>query len=226
MAVFLANICVSNGVLYDTLVSTMKRIATIEKVALYARVSTKGGRQDTENQLIALREYCAKQGWEIAGEYVDHETGGTSKRPHFQQMFADARARKFDLVLFWSLDRLSREGVSATLNHLERLTAAGVNWRSYTEEYLDSCGLFRDAVLSILATIAKQERVRRSERATAAIVRLRRQGTTDHLGRPRKVLGAKLEKARRLHGEGLSVRRIAAEIGVSAMTVQRIVTAA
>ena len=134
-------------------------------VALYARVSTKDGRQDCENQLIALREYCVKQGWEIAEEYVDHETGGTSKRPHFQRMFTDARARKFDLLLFWSLDRLSREGVSATLNHLERLTAAGVNWRSFTEQYLDSCGVFRDAVLSILATIAKQERVRRSERA-------------------------------------------------------------
>src|SRR5215831_10806692 len=91
----------------------MKRAAEIEKVAVYARVSTKDGRQDTENQLIALREYCSKQGWEIAGEYVDHETGGTSRRPHFQKMFADARARKFDLVLFWSLDRLSREGVSA-----------------------------------------------------------------------------------------------------------------
>ena len=148
----------------------MKRLASIERVALYARVSTKDGRQDTENQLIALREDCAKQGWGIAGEYVDHETGGTSKRPHFQRMFADARQRKFDLVLFWSLDRLSREGVSATLNHLERLTAAGVEWRSFTEQYLDSCGLFRDAVLSILATIAKQERVRRSERASAAII--------------------------------------------------------
>jgi DNA invertase Pin-like site-specific DNA recombinase len=59
----------------------MKRAAKIEKVAVYARVSTKDGRQDTENQLIALREYCSKQGWEITGEYVDHETGGTSKRP-------------------------------------------------------------------------------------------------------------------------------------------------
>src|ERR1700728_1839234 len=140
----------------------MKRAVSIERVALYARVSTKDGRQDTENQLIALREYCAKQGWQVSGEYVDHETGGTSKRPHFQRMFADARARKFDLVLFWSLDRLSREGVSATLNHLERLTTAGVNWARYSEASLDSCGIFRDAVLSILATIAKQERVRRS----------------------------------------------------------------
>jgi DNA invertase Pin-like site-specific DNA recombinase len=200
-----------------------QRVASIERVALYARVSTKDGRQDTENQLIALREYCAKQGWEVVGEYVDHETGGTSKRPHFQQMFADARARKFDLVLFWSLDRLSREGVSATLNHLERLTAAGVNWRSYTEEYLDSCGIFRDAVLSILATIAKQERVRRSERAAAAIARLRRQGKTEHLGRPRLVVDR--SKARRLREQGWSVREIASEMGLSVATTQRIVAA-
>src|SRR5947209_1615264 len=191
----------------------MKRAGKIETVALYARVSTKDGRQDTENQLIALRDYCAKQAWEVVAEYVDHETGGTSKRPHFQQMFADARARNFDLVLFWSLDRLSREGVLATLNHLERLTAAGVNWRSYTEQYLDSCGIFRDAVLSILATIAKQERVRRSERASAAIARLRRQGKTEHLGRPRKPVDR--AKARRLHAQGLALRAIAAELGVS-----------
>jgi DNA invertase Pin-like site-specific DNA recombinase len=198
-----------------------QRVASIEKVGLYARVSTKDGRQDTENQLIALREYCAKQGWEIVGEYVDHETGGISKRPHFQRLFADARTGRFDLVLFWSLDRFSREGVLATLNHLERLTAAKVNWRSYTEEYLDSCGTFRDAVLSILATIAKQERIRRSERAAAAIARLRRQGRTEHLGRPRKVVDR--EKARRLHKEGTPLRAIAAELGVSAMTVQRMV---
>jgi DNA invertase Pin-like site-specific DNA recombinase len=198
-----------------------QRIATIKRVALYARVSTKDGRQDTENQLIALREYCGKQGWEITGEYVDHETGGTSKRPHFQRMFADARARQFDLVLFWSLDRLSREGVSATLNHLERLTAAGVNWRSFTEEYLDSCGIFRDAVLSILATIAKQERVRRSERAAAAIARLRRAGHTEHLGRPRLVVDR--AKARQLHEQGLSVRKIAGQMGLSIATAHRIV---
>src|SRR5215472_17168399 len=151
-------------------------------VALYARVSTKGGRQDTENQLIALRDYCARQNWKIAGEYVDHETGGTSQRKHFQQMFADARARKFDLLLFWSLDRLSREGVAETLQHLQRLTDAGVDWRSYTEQYLDSTGIFRDAIIGILAVIAKQERVRRSERAAAAVQRLRLSGKK--LGRP------------------------------------------
>jgi DNA invertase Pin-like site-specific DNA recombinase len=201
----------------------MKRAPKIENVAVYVRVSTKDGRQDTENQLIALREYCSKQGWEIAGEYVDHETGGTSKRPHFQKMFADARARKFDLVLFWSLDRLSREGVSATLGHLERLTGYGVGWRSHTEEYLDSCGIFRDAVLSILATIAKQERIRRSERASAAIARLRRQGQADRLGRKRNVFDR--DRARRLRADGWSIRQIAAELDQSPMTIQRAVSA-
>jgi DNA invertase Pin-like site-specific DNA recombinase len=73
-------------------------LSKIEKVALYARVSTNDGRQDTENQLIQLREYCRKQGWAIAGEYVDHESGGTSTRAYFQQMFVDAHRRRFDLV--------------------------------------------------------------------------------------------------------------------------------
>jgi len=181
-------------------------------VALYARVSTKDGRQDTENQLIALREYCSKQGWQIAHEYVDNESGGTSRRPRFQQMFADARARQFDLVLFWSLDRLSREGVSATLGHLERLTSYCVGWRSYTEEYLDSTGIFRDAVIAILAVIAKQERIRRSERAAAAIAKLRSQGKTEHLGRPKLVFDR--QRARELRDAGISIREIAAQLGI------------
>src|SRR5262245_56344429 len=75
-----------------------------------------------------------------------------------------ASRREFDLVLFWSLDRFSREGVLETLQYLRTLTSYGVGWKSFTEQYLDSCGIFRDAVLSILATIAKQERIRLSER--------------------------------------------------------------
>jgi DNA invertase Pin-like site-specific DNA recombinase len=76
-------------------------------------------------------------------------------------------------------------------------------------------------VIGILAAIANQERVRRSERARAAIARLRRQGTTDHLGRPRLVIDR--ENARRLRREGRSVREIAAEMGISPATAQRII---
>jgi DNA invertase Pin-like site-specific DNA recombinase len=201
----------------------MENAPKIQKVALYARVSTKDGRQETENQLIQLRDYCARQNWTIVQEYVDHDSGGHSRRPHFQAMFKDAQVGKFDLLLFWSLDRLSREGAAETLNHLNRLTVAGVYWRSLQEGYLDSTGVFRDAVIAILAVIAKQERIRRSERAAAAVQRLRRQGLEDRLGRKKKLVGHKLERIRELHGQGLSLRAIGKQLHVSAMTVLRAV---
>src|SRR5689334_6672006 len=133
-------------------------------IAIYSRVSTRDGRQDTENQQRQLREFAAKQGWTVVREFVDHASGKRSDRDAFQQMFSAASRREFDCVLFWSLDRFSREGVYETLMHLQRLTSYGVGYRSLTEMYLDSCGLFKDAVVSILATIAKQERIRLSER--------------------------------------------------------------
>ena len=104
------------------------------RVALYARVSTKDKGQEVENQLAQLREFAARSGWMIVHEYIDHETGKSSDREQFEQMFQDASQRKFDVLLFWALDRLSREGVRATLRHLERLTSCGVGYRSFTEQ--------------------------------------------------------------------------------------------
>lgn len=193
---------------------------TATTCALYARVSTKGKRQDTENQLSQLREFCAKSGWAIVHEYVDHVTGKHSDREQFQKLFQDASQRKFSVVLFWSLDRFSREGVRETLNHLERLNSYGVNFRSFTEQYLDSCGIFKDAVLGILATIAKQERVRLSERTLAGLAKARKQGRIG--GRPKLVLDR--SKVERLHASGLSLTAIGAKVGASKSAVHRILT--
>jgi DNA invertase Pin-like site-specific DNA recombinase len=119
------------------------------QIALYARVSKKNSKQDTENQLAQLRDFARSQNWTIVHEYVDRATGKHSDREQFQRLFEDASQHKFDLVLFWSLDRFSREGVKATLDHLQRLSSYNVGYRSFTEQYLDSCGIFKDAVLSI-----------------------------------------------------------------------------
>ena len=155
------------------------------RVVLYARVSTKDKKQDTRNQLEQLRNFCASQDWTIAREYIDHASAKTGDRPQFKSLMEAASRREFDLVLFWSLDRFSREGVLETLQYLRTLTSYGVGWKSFTEQYLDSCGIFRDAVLSILATIAKQERIRLSERTVAGLERARKQGRIG--GRPRVV---------------------------------------
>jgi DNA invertase Pin-like site-specific DNA recombinase len=98
------------------------------RCALYARVSTRDKGQDTENQLRQLREFADRQGWQIINEFVDRETGAKSDRPEFQAMFQAASQRKFDVLLFWSLDRLSREGVLETLQHLNRLTSYAICW--------------------------------------------------------------------------------------------------
>src|SRR6266850_1642362 len=168
------------------------------RVALYGRVSTKDKGQDTENQLRQLREFATSQGWTVKKEYVDRETGSTDDRAEFQAMFRDASQRKFDVLLFWALDRLSREGVLETLQHLNRLTSCGVAYRSFTEQYFDSCGIFKDAVISILATIAKQERVRLSERVKAGLERARTRGK--RLGRPQIVVDTRKVAALRAQG--------------------------
>lgn len=188
------------------------------KIAIYARVST--DKQETENQLLQLREFASKQDWQIFLEYVDYEPGSKSDRAAFKQMFADASKRKFDLVLFWSLDRLSREGVLETLQHLNRLTSYGVAYKSFTEQYFDSCGVFKDAVIAIMATVAKQERVKRSERTKAGLARVRAEGRT--LGRPR----LELQSAQivRLRAQGLSLRVIGRQFGVSEGSIRRMLS--
>jgi DNA invertase Pin-like site-specific DNA recombinase len=192
------------------------------RITLYARVSTKD-KQDATNQLAQLREFAAKQGWEIVREYIDHVSGKSSdKRPQFQAMLAAASRREFDLVLFWSLDRFSREGVLPTLKHLELLTSYGVAWKSYTEQYFDSCGIFKDAVISIAATLAKQERLKISERTLAGLERARKQGRIG--GRPQLVVDR--VKLRRLRNEGKSLREISDAMGLSLTTTARILKTA
>lgn len=192
------------------------------KVSIYARVSTKDKGQDTTNQLRQLREYCAKQGWEIVTEYVDRKSGKNGDREQFQAMFDAASRREFDCVLFWSLDRFSREGTLETLTHLQRLTSYGVSFKSFTEQYLDGTGLFRDAIIGILAALARQERVRLSERVQAGLEKAKAQGRVG--GRPmvNRKSDPDAKAIRRMRDEGQSYGEIATELGRSKSDVYRV----
>ena len=87
------------------------------RVAIYARVSTEDKGQDPENQLRELRAWCLNSGHAIFREYVEHESGrsGANRRKQFAALLDDAAKRKFDCVLFWALDRFSREGMAQTI---------------------------------------------------------------------------------------------------------------
>ncbi|MCL2659716.1 MAG: recombinase family protein [Acidobacteriaceae bacterium] len=193
----------------------------IMRVALYARVSTKDKGQDVENQLLQLREFAKSQSWTVTMEYRDRASGKRSDREQFLKMFEAASRREFDILLFWSLDRLSREGVVETLNHLQRLTSYGVNYRSFTEQYLDSTGIFKEAIIGILSAIAKQERVRLSERVTAGLERARKEGRVG--GRPKVEDDSKtVKRLHQLRTQGQSIRGIAGKLGISTNTVLKI----
>jgi DNA invertase Pin-like site-specific DNA recombinase len=124
-------------------------------------------------------------GYEVAGEYVEHESGakGADQRQEYARLFADAARRKFDMVLVWALDRFSRAGMASTIVELQRLNSYGVSFHSYTEPHLSTDNeLVRDLLLAVLSSLAKLERQKISERTKAGLERARVRGK--RLGRP------------------------------------------
>src|SRR5262245_39814946 len=149
------------------------------RVAIYARVSTDDKGQDPENQLRQLREWCGGMGYPVVNKYVEHENGGrgTEYRKQLAAMFTGAARREFDLLLVWSLDRFSREGMAATVAHLQRLASRGVAFRSFTEEHLSTENeLVRNILLATLSSLAKLEREKISQRTKAGLERARASG--------------------------------------------------
>jgi DNA invertase Pin-like site-specific DNA recombinase len=193
------------------------------RVAIYARVSTDDKNQDPENQLRELRAWCANSGHAITQEYVEHESGrkGAEKRKQFAAVFDDAAKRKFDLVLFWALDRFSREGMAQTIVHLQRLTSYGVSFHSYTEPHLATDNeLVRNILLALISPLAKVEAQKISDRTKAGMARAKAKGTK--IGRPRLTIELRQQIARRA-AKGETPYAIAKALGVDRHTVVKYV---
>ncbi len=182
------------------------------RIAIYARVSKKT--LNTDNQVNDLRAFAETQpGWRITHEFVEVVTGsGLKQRREFERMMESASRREFDLLLFWKLDRVSREGISATLRYLESLKSWGVGWRSFQEPWLDTGNeMVTGIVLSVIAAMAKQERQTLIDRTNAGLRTARRNGKV--LGRPRRVID--WDKVNNRVAAGESVRAVARSMKVS-----------
>jgi DNA invertase Pin-like site-specific DNA recombinase len=187
------------------------------RVAIYARVSTKDKGQDPENQLHQLRAFAERHGT-IYQVFTDQESGGKADRTAFKQLLLEAYQHKFDLVVFWRLDRFSREGALATLRYLKELKDHGVNYKSFTEPYLDSLGPFGDVIVSMLATIAAQDLLKISENTKAALAKKKAAGM--QLGAPAKSVEV-IAQVRRLKASGASNQAIARTLKMSPSTVAK-----
>jgi len=194
---------------------------TTHRVALYARVSTRDKGQDTENQLAQLRDFCAASGWPIVAEFIDHVTGKHSDREQFKAMFAAASRREFDYLVTWALDRLSREGVAKTFEHIKVLRSYGIQYISYSEAHFRTTGPAGELMIAVAAWIAEQEHKRISERTIAGLQKARRAGRIGG----RRPLIVNRDKIAELDADGLTQREIAEEMGIFAAAVCRILKA-
>ena len=182
------------------------------RVALYIRVSKKT--LNTDNQRADLRTFVATQpGWEITHEFIDIVTGsGLKQRKGFDAMMDAAGRREFDFLLIWKLDRLTRQGTSATLHCVENLQAWGIKWRSLQEPFLDTNNeMTSKIVLTVIAEMAKAERDTLIARTMAGLRTAKRNGKI--LGRPRRAIDWK--KVNERHASGESIRAIARSMKVS-----------
>ncbi len=185
------------------------------RAALYLPVSTRD--QSVENQERELRRWADRLGFEVAAVYADTASGSRSDRESLAAVLAGARWREFGVLLIWSLDRLSREGIGVTARYLEQLRMGGVSVMSHQEPWLDTGGPVGDLLVAIFAWIARQERERLEERVRAGLARARAQGV--RFGRPARDLD--LEDVRRPRAAGQAWRMIARALKIPSRTLRR-----
>jgi len=183
-----------------------------KKVALYLRVSTR--EQDTDMQLEILKQYSERRGFTIVEVYNEVGiSGAIEKRPELDRLMADAKKRKFDVVLVFKFDRFARS-TTHLLKALEEFRALGIDFISYSEN-IDTTTPVGKMVFTMVAAIAEFERALIRERVVAGLSRARAKGKK--LGRRRTpIVGERLLS---LYQAGRSIREIARELKTARSTV-------
>lgn len=186
----------------------------MKSCALYARVSTLD--QHAGMQLEELRRFATKR-FDEAIEYVDEGVSGIQRRrPALDRLLADARKRRFDVVLAWKFDRFARS-LKHLIDALEEFRSLGIDFISLTEG-IDTTTPSGQLLFHVVGAVAQFERDLISEHVCAGLAHARAMGR--RIGRPPNAVDG--EAVRRLRAEGKSLRAIAAILNTSLSAVRRI----
>jgi DNA invertase Pin-like site-specific DNA recombinase len=187
----------------------------MKRAAVYVRVSTVD--QHPETQLHDLRQFAVQRGFQIVQEYTDHGFSGTkARRPALDQLMEDARHRKFDVLMVWSIDRLARS-TKHLLQTLDELNGLGIQFLSQREA-IDTEGPLGRAIVVIVSAMAELERCVIIERVRAGMRRAKLEGR--RIGRaPLNVNRVALLRDRE---RGLSLNQLAKAHGISKASVCRV----
>jgi DNA invertase Pin-like site-specific DNA recombinase len=186
-----------------------------KRAVLYCRIST--GEQHLETQLLDLREMAKLRGCESVHEYTDIISGSKAKRPGLDQLMADARRHRFDVVLVVAFDRIARN-VRHFLDVLDELNQLGIEFVSKREN-IDTSGPLGRAMLTIVGAISELERGLIVERVRAGMRRAKLEGR--RIGRAPLNIDRAQVVADRL--SGMSLTGVAKKYHVSRATVCRLV---
>jgi DNA invertase Pin-like site-specific DNA recombinase len=186
----------------------------VKRAAIYTRVSTAD--QHPENQLLDLRQLARQRGFEVVAEHSDTISGTRPKRPGLDQLLAEARRGKFDVVLVWAFDRVARS-VKHFLEVLDELNHLSLEFVSFREN-IDTCGPLGRAMIIIVGAIAELERNLIVERVRAGLRRARLEGR--HIGRR----PLQIDRVALLNdcARGLSLAQLARSYAISRTTVRRL----
>jgi DNA invertase Pin-like site-specific DNA recombinase len=192
----------------------------IEKVAIYGRVSTLG--QTSENQTLILNEIINRNGWDLIDTYIDDGISGSKgrdKRPEFDRMCKDMIRRKFNRILVWDISRLGR-----SLQHLVEFLndVQSVDCNLYIHQSgLDTSTPSGRMMFQMVGVFSEFERSMISERVKLGLQRVVSKGGT--LGRRKTVTDNMKSHIMELRKEGLSFSQISTSVGISKMSVHRVV---
>ena len=185
------------------------------RVALYARVSTSDGSQDTGVQLHRLRAWAVENGHVDAMEYVDEASGASDRRPAWKRLEADWRQHRVKVVVVVDLDRGFRSMVhfSTTLEEWKRRRIRFVNLNFP----IDTDTPEGELIVYLMAAVAQFERAITGRRVKAGMDEAKRRGA--RIGRPRRRLG--LFRAQAAVRECKSIPAAARFLEVSESTLRR-----
>jgi DNA invertase Pin-like site-specific DNA recombinase len=188
----------------------------MKKCAVYARVSTL--EQHVETQLYDLRQLAQNRGFEVVAEYTDHGVSGAkARRPGLDTLMADARKRKFSVVLVAAFDRVARS-TKHFLQVIDEFDSLGIEFVSRREN-VDTSGPMGRLFLTLIGSIAELEADLIKERIRAGMRRRRLEGLP--MGRQPLDVDREAIVAARL--SGMSLSKVAKKYGVSRASVIRFV---
>jgi DNA invertase Pin-like site-specific DNA recombinase len=191
------------------------RTKPTKRAAIYTRVSTVD--QHPETQLYDLREMAKQRGYQIVREFSDTISGAKSKRPGLDQLMADARRHRFDVVVVSAFDRMARS-VRHFLEILDELNHLGIEFISLREQ-IDTAGPLGRAMIVIVSAIAELERNLIAERVRAGMRRAKLEGR--RIGRaPLNIDRAQVVRDRL---SGISLSEVAKKHKISRASVCRLV---